>query len=1088
MNGMCITRALLCSGMLLAASAFAAETPPPAKHPNFLLNRDEIEQIKLRIAQQPWAAVLFQQAKDMADKGDMFQAALCFALTGEKRYGDFARGKVLENTRYHLIQYQKEDVRLQPDRYQLGPWGLWAWAYDLTYDGYSEEQRQSIENALRTIGKTVIELAKLNTTTPNLVFDMHYNVALVGYCLGDRELIDWGLNDPGDYGPQRGGFYPVLDSIIKDGHFWGEAPIYALHYDVLGMVALAEAARHYNGTDLYGYVSKKTGASIKNIIDGYFLMAYPVEKTGVNAGSVRMATFGDGSTWFAPSGELLDTFLVNPVTGDFSTVGQIGELEAAYAHYKDPGYAWLLSLNPNRNVLSVYGRSPWKFIALTHGVELPKNPTPPPAPCGVYPSQGFAVLRSDETPAYWTSGALTAVMRLGAAIGHGHEDYYSIVLHGKGRLLYPDLNVIQYEPTCLGWTREGIAHSTLLVDGQSPRAGEFTTRNDFTPDAKFLAASGSAFPGTTQTRALLLTRDYMVDVFRAAANDGRERTFDWVLHGLGRLYPGNPAAYRPGTDLVANYWWIDNERSRTVDAAWQADFVQHSGGVTPGLQAFSKEWFEQTAGVRVTMLGAPGTEVFCGDGPMADGPPHHRIDGNPEGALPLVIARRKGIVETFVAVHEPYDQWPVLTVRTVADTGGSVGIAVDGPAFSDRVLVAFDLAPEEYHVANEDGEVFIFRDCGYLRVAGGQITARGKLLAFRVRVQQAGDVSLVLNGKKEKAGRDGEFIVFGKLPLGNAPKTRTLPDPPAERQAFLHYYWMPEEIHLAKGSEKQVQLHVRCVGRGETGGRLVLATPNGITVTPDAIDLPAMADGEERTVPLRVNAAAEAANDLHSIKIEPAAGTPAAPATLLASVGVVMTENRLRPRLAEWVIRAPGYTMGVDEFSGNSYYLLDADGHRRFGRLHNTNFIFGFPGIMRDGKWALAHRHPCQFVWHRKNVLEIGCGGLYNDHDIRLLYTFYEDRIVMNLKPPTRPDLEHTIWLGNFDILGPPRNGTMETTQGQPPVDWYFYPHPAHRQGVLLTVPNKAKVNYYGSAVSFNLRLAQEVTLKFVTPEEAPAQ
>ena len=41
--------------------------------------------------------------------------------------------------------------------------------------------------------------------------------------------------------------------------------------------------------------------------------------------------------------------------------------------------------------------------------------------------------------------------------------------------------------------------------------------------------------------------------------------------------------------------------SRTTAATWQADWVQHSGGVQPGLQPFGKEWFTQTAGVRLTM-------------------------------------------------------------------------------------------------------------------------------------------------------------------------------------------------------------------------------------------------------------------------------------------------------------------------------------------------------------------------------------------------------------------------------------------------------------------------------------------------------
>ena len=74
--------------------------------------------------------------------------------------------------------------------------------------------------------------SKLWTATPNLVFGKHFNVGRVGYCLGDVELIDSALNDSGGaHGPQRSGFYSVLP-MLKDGYFWGETPIYALHYDV----------------------------------------------------------------------------------------------------------------------------------------------------------------------------------------------------------------------------------------------------------------------------------------------------------------------------------------------------------------------------------------------------------------------------------------------------------------------------------------------------------------------------------------------------------------------------------------------------------------------------------------------------------------------------------------------------------------------------------------------------------------------------------------------------------------------------------------------------------------------------------------
>jgi hypothetical protein len=52
---------------------------------------------------------------------------------------------------------------------------------------------------------------------------------MIGYNLGDPDLIEWALHDPGRHGPSHGGFYPVMDTMIRNEIFWAEAPIYALH-------------------------------------------------------------------------------------------------------------------------------------------------------------------------------------------------------------------------------------------------------------------------------------------------------------------------------------------------------------------------------------------------------------------------------------------------------------------------------------------------------------------------------------------------------------------------------------------------------------------------------------------------------------------------------------------------------------------------------------------------------------------------------------------------------------------------------------------------------------------------------------------
>ena len=98
---------------------------------------------------------------------------------------------------------------------------------------------------------------------PGFAWALNYQVTR--QAAAAQKAIEWALRDPGRHGASRGGFYPVMDTMIRDEHFWAEAPIYALHYDVHGMFSLAEAALRYDGTDLYKFVSPKSGASLKKM-------------------------------------------------------------------------------------------------------------------------------------------------------------------------------------------------------------------------------------------------------------------------------------------------------------------------------------------------------------------------------------------------------------------------------------------------------------------------------------------------------------------------------------------------------------------------------------------------------------------------------------------------------------------------------------------------------------------------------------------------------------------------------------------------------------------------------------------------------
>ena len=1077
-------RAALTGSLLVIAwfgcAAVAQEADrngPVVRHPNLLLNRTEIEEVKRKVQENPWAARLLDRVEAMAEKDDAtLETALADVLTGDAKYAVSLRKRLLAQAREQMPHYAKIDVKAEPEWGRWTWWGGIAWAYDLGYETFTADERVEVEQWLRIAAKTIIAQEKVLTTTPNLVFCEHWRVGMIGYCLGEPEFIDWALHDPGIHGPYGGGFYPVMDTMIRDEQFWAEAPIYALHYDIHGMFSLAEAALHYDGTDLYKFVSPKSGASLKKLVDGYLRMSFPLERTGGKRGSIRLATFGDGSTGCFVNGRLDDTFLDE----SFMAV-----LELAYHRFHDEGYAWILSLDPDREAYIRRGRPAFSYVALTHGEPLPERPQPPAAPCGVYPSMGFAVIHSDESPDYWTNGGLAAVLRLGTSVGHGHEDYFSLILHGKGHLLYPDLNVIQYEPRWLNWTAEGIGHSTLLIDKESPSPGKQTTRHDFTPEVKFFAVEGSAFERSVQERALLMTDSYLADFFRASDTEGRERTFDWVVHGLGRLYPGNPATWHASEDLVPHYGWIDRERSRAFDGSWQADWIQSRAGI---LDREGKEPENET-GVRLTMLGAPGTRIYAGDGPLVDMPPHHRLDGHPEPACPLVLVRRKATTATYAAVHEPYHDRPTLrSVVLLQESSEGIGMKIEAETFSDRVMVAFGSSSGMILLRSPEGESFRFAGYGYLRTTGKTVVVRGKFEGFRVRVN-GGDVSLTVNGTNYPAVVHDGFLVYGTVPgETGAPLAPAIVET-NEAKAAVHGWFLPEEVRLKAGDGREVTMTLRAVGQGSATGALRFVAPDGISVEPAMIDLaPPLAEGGERKIALRINARAGLPNGLFEIRAEPVGDTAAAVESLPVSVGVVLKKDRRLPRLAQWVARAPNYTMKVDEFSGVGTYLLDAEGHRRFGRFATGNFLYGFGAVQRGNDWIFRAQQACQQVWNAPASLTFLSDG-------RLQYDFHEDRIAIRYLNPSRAEQEQTMWLANFDALeAPVHNGTQRVPWEPVVADWLYFPHPVYRQGVLIRFSKTTPVTMHipsntavaQSALNFPMRSGDEVSLSFTTKEELP--
>ena len=77
------TKTAICSLLSAAlAAALPAAEAPAVRHPNLLLNRQEIKQIRAKVRQHEWAARLLDRVKEMAkDSGrNVRETALAYVV------------------------------------------------------------------------------------------------------------------------------------------------------------------------------------------------------------------------------------------------------------------------------------------------------------------------------------------------------------------------------------------------------------------------------------------------------------------------------------------------------------------------------------------------------------------------------------------------------------------------------------------------------------------------------------------------------------------------------------------------------------------------------------------------------------------------------------------------------------------------------------------------------------------------------------------------------------------------------------------------------------------------------------------------
>ena len=266
---------------------------------------------------------------------------------------------------------------------------------------------------------------------------------------------------------------------------------------------------------------------------------------------------------------------------------------------------------------------------------------------------GLAVLRRGEG-----EEAVMAVFDFGEHGGHhGHPDKLNLMLYTLGREVFLDPGRLSYRcPEHKSWSRQTVAHNTVVID-QKSQPGVAGRCLDFGRGSwcDHVAGEFSAYRGVQIRRGLVLCDDCLVDCIEIEAK--RDRTIDWVVHGLADLQipPGlrsrndpihHGAGYPHLTDL------LEGEAPQTSEWDWGLEdgrFVRTSVHL---------DW------VPADVL------VFSGNG----------IGYELTDKVPFLMFRWRGNRGTLVALHDLSGTGNALTGTTLSDwkDGGKISFLSGG--------------------------------------------------------------------------------------------------------------------------------------------------------------------------------------------------------------------------------------------------------------------------------------------------------------------------------------------------------------------------------------------------------------------------
>lgn len=760
-------------GMRLAAAAvaglFATGSRAPAgmralPHPFILWTPDEAAAIRKRLEADPAAKAQLERMTKMENAGkasnptmlNLFKAiVLGDAKAAEREKAELLKfiGTVPEPMTWPP-EKQKDFVwnvgmPSAGDRHMRDERTLFTLRYDALYGQLTPDERKGIQDAFRAYIRFHLDGHKpwhpdfrydRTSWLPNMHWPRTIGTHLMAVALKDEKLIEAMFHS-------TGGWKWFFDEYITDGRFYNEE--FGKYYSNIGTMLLWCESLEKLGLGQYGYgYTGRGGASMRSFLEMKMWAGLPRLECPGGMPQYPIVTMGDAGTSPIVNGYGADGKGGDPWWSNSHMNGPLPKMrdplwwEMGHRRWPDAHFDYFLAQMraPGEEVYL-----PSLYFGL--GPIDPKKVTPPPVRSYVARERGFALLRAEESPAYWESPKPAVALQFAMRYVHYVHDCFTL-------LDYVAFNAPIY---CrMGGVKRGYAGGDpwrdhvrgmcgVVVDGLQAKPvddGNSGTpnhriREQFAPPAKFVAARArGVYPDVDMERALVLTSEYLGDFFWLASD--RSRVYDWQVLSPGAIEGIGATPWRPAGEDAAKPHLLPLAAMDPADKPWGATILQ------PGPRG---------VGVRVSMLGGHNTRV------LASRPPG-LADGEPGTSL---LATRTCPTTLFAALHEPFagglGRHRIERFEPIAQNGRGIAVAVSGKeGLNDRILLCYGDKPDQPLTLASGGESFTFRDFAFIRITPDKVDAHGALTAFELRVP--GRPKLMLNGQVAGATLSGGILAY----------------------------------------------------------------------------------------------------------------------------------------------------------------------------------------------------------------------------------------------------------------------------------------------------------------------------------------